>query len=42
MNLHQLYLIEQHRDSFKIWPAIIKINTEGKSLVMKLNPGMYI
>jgi len=30
MNLHkhQLYLLEQHTESFKIWSAIIGINTE--------------
>jgi len=41
MNLlkHQLYLLEQHSESFKIWSAIIGINTEVKSLVMKLGPG---
>ena len=41
MNLHkhQLYLLEQHSESFKIWSAIIRINTEGKSLTfMKLGP----
>ena len=40
MNLHtyQLYLLEQHRESFKNWSAIIRINTEGKSLIMKSNP----
>jgi len=33
MNLHkhQLYLLEQHRESLKILSAIIRINTEGKS-----------
>jgi len=24
---HQLYLFEQHSESFKIWSAIIRINT---------------
>ena len=40
MNLHkhQLYMWEQHRESFNIWLAIIRINTEGKSLIMKLGP----
>ena len=40
MNLHkhQLYLLEQHSESFKIWSAIIRITTEGKSLIMKLVP----
>jgi len=35
MNLHkhQLYLLEQQSESFKSWSAIIKINTEGKSVV---------
>ena len=34
MNLlkHQLYLLEQHSESFKIWSAIIRINTEGPDL----------
>ena len=38
MNLHkhQLYLCEQHSESFKIWSAIKRINTKGKSLIMKL------
>ena len=34
---HQLYLFEQH--SFNIWSSIIRINTEGKSLIMKLGHG---
>jgi len=40
MNLHkyQLYSLEQHSESFKIWSEIIRINTEGKSLIMKLGP----
>jgi len=40
MNLHkhQLYLLKQHSESFKIWSAIIRITTEGKSLIMKLGP----
>ena len=37
---HQLYLLEQHRESLEIWSAIIKTNTEGKSLIIKLNPGL--
>ena len=36
----QLYLFEQHSESFKIWSAIIRINTESKSLIMKLGPGV--
>jgi len=31
-------LEEQHSKSFKIWSAIIWINTESKSLVMKSSP----
>jgi len=44
MNLHthQLYLLEQHSESFKIWLAIIRIYTEGKSLIMKLGPGLVV
>ena len=40
MNLHkqQLYLFEQNSESFKGWSAIIRINTEGKSSIMKLGP----
>jgi len=43
MNLHkhQLYLLE-HSASFHIWSAIIRINTEGKSLIMKLGPGQLV
>jgi len=43
MNLHkhQLYLSEQHNESFKSWSAIIRINTEGKSLIMKLGSTIY-
>ena len=36
---HQLYLLGQHSESFKIWSAIIRINTDGKSSIMKLGPG---
>jgi len=44
MNLdkHQLYLLEQHSESFKIWSGIIRINTEGKSSIMKLGPGSIL
>ena len=31
----ELYLFEQHSESSKIWSAVIRINTEGKSLIMK-------
>jgi len=35
MNLHkhQLYLLEPHSESFKSLSAIIRIKTEGKSLI---------
>ena len=41
MNLrkHQLCLLEQHSESLQSWSAIIRIKTEGKSLIMKLGPG---
>jgi len=44
MNLHkhQFYLLEQQSESFKIWSAIIRINTEGKSLIMKLGHGFLV
>ena len=44
MNLHkhQLYFLEQHSEPFKIWSAIIRINTEGKSLIMKLGLGVIL
>jgi len=40
MNLHkhQLYLLEQHNESFTIWSVIIRINTEGKYLVYEIGP----
>jgi len=36
-NLHKklLYLLEQHDESFNIWSAIDRINTEDKFLIMK-------
>jgi len=44
MNLqkHQLYLLEQHSESFKSWSAIIRINTERKSLIVKLRPRIQV
>jgi len=42
MNLNKhLYLLEQHSESFKSWSAIIRINTEGKYLIMKLGPDPF-
>ena len=37
---YRLYLLQQHSESFKCWSAIIRINTEGKSSIMKLCPGV--
>ena len=34
-------MLEQHSESFKSWSAIIRINTEGKSLIMKLGPDIF-
>jgi len=44
MNLHklQLDLLEQHSKSLNNWSAIIWINTEAKSLIMKLVPGHLV
>jgi len=44
MNLHkhQLYLFEQHSESFRIWSAITRINTEGISMIMKLGAGLHV
>ena len=38
LHKHQLYLLEQHSESFKIWSAIIRINAKGKSSIVKLGP----
>ena len=35
-------MLEQHSESFQFWSAIIRINTEGKSLIMKFDPGGYL
>jgi len=37
-------LLEQHSESFKIWSAIIRINTEGKSLIYNWaqSSGVYV
>jgi len=44
MILHKrrLYVLEQHSKSFKMLSVIIRINTEGKSLIMKLGPGIAL
>jgi len=36
---NHLYFLKQHSKSFKPWSAIIRINAESKSLIMKLGPG---
>jgi len=40
MNLHQhqLYLFDHQSESIDIWSAIIRISTEGESLIMKVGP----
>jgi len=42
LHKHQLYLLEQHSESFTIWSAIIRIYTEVKSLIMKLGPAGFL
>ena len=42
VNKQKLYLLEQHSESFEIWLASISINTEGKSLIMKLGPVLVV
>jgi len=42
LHIHQLYLLEQHNESFKSWSPIIRINTEGKSSIMKLGPSLRV
>ena len=37
LHKHQLHLLEQDSESFKILSIVIKINTDGKSLIMKSN-----
>ena len=32
----QLYIKEQHSESFKCWSAISRFNTKGKSLIMNI------
>ena len=39
MYINQLFLLEQHSESFKMWAALIRINTEGKSFFTKLGSG---
>jgi len=36
LNNHELYLLEQHFESFKLWSAIIRINTDGNCFIMRL------
>ena len=44
MNLHkhQLYLLEQHSNSFNSWSAVIRIQSEGKHLIIKYSPLSYV
>ena len=39
-NKHKMHLLKQHSESFKSWSAIIRINTEGISWIVKLGPGV--
>jgi len=39
LHLNELHLLEQHSKPFKTCSAIIRINIEGKSLIMQLTPG---
>ena len=39
VNIHMWYLYDLHRQSSTIWFALIRINTDGKSLIRKSNPG---
>ena len=39
VHTHQLYLLEQHSESFEVWSAIIRINNKGKSLILKFDTG---
>ena len=38
---HQLNLLEQCSESFKIWSVIIRTNTKTTSLIIKLGPGIF-
>jgi len=42
LHKHQLYLLEQHIKTVNIWSAIIRINTEGKSLIINLGPDVNV
>jgi len=38
-NKYQLYLLEHHSESFNTrWSALIRISTEGKSLIILSSP----
>ena len=41
LHKHQVYSLEQHSQS-EIWSAIIRINSEGKSLIMIIGPGKLL
>jgi len=42
LHKNQLYWVKQCIESYEIWSAIIIINTEGKSLNLKLGPATVI
>jgi len=40
LHKHELYLLEQHRKSFKFGWYLLGLTLRGKSLIMKLGPGV--
>jgi len=44
MNVHKqkLFLLKQHSESFEIWLASIRTNTEGKSLNKKVGSAVLL
>ena len=41
IHTHQLYLLKQHSESYNIWSAIMRINTEDKTLIVKFGPDVH-
>jgi len=44
MNVHKqkLFLLKQHSESFEMWLASIRTNTEGKSLIIKVGSAVLL
>ena len=44
MNVHKqkLFLLKQHSESFEMWLASIRTNTEGKSLNIKVGSAVLL